>query len=252
MNAGIGRSPPARRSGLARALSKLGICSRSRASEMIREGRVRVNGALRRNPEFPVDLTRDRIDLDREPVFAQEKIYVMLNKPRGQVTTTSDEQGRPTVFAALDSQGLPHVNPVGRLDKASEGLLIFTNDTLWAARITAPSSHFEKTYHVQINVLANDSLLERLRSGLKVDEDFLSVKRATVLRSGEKNCWLELVLDEGRNRHIRRLLAALDISVLRLVRVAVGPLQLGNLAKGQFRFLTEAEVETLRRGPVVG
>jgi 23S rRNA pseudouridine2605 synthase len=240
-------SSRARRTGLARALSKLGICSRSRASQLIQGGRVRVNGAVRRDPEFPVTLPRDRIELNREPVLAREKIYLMLNKPRGPVTTASDEQDRATVFAALADKGLPHVTPVGRLDKASEGLLLFTNDTLWAAAITSPASHIDKIYHVQVGVLADNALLSRLCDGVRADEDFLRVQRAAVLRTGEKNSWLELVLHEGKNRHIRRLLGAFDIPVLRLIRVAVGPLKLGNLPKGRFRFLTGAEVKALRR-----
>jgi 23S rRNA pseudouridine2605 synthase len=251
MHAEFGSPAAARRTGLARALSKLGLCSRSRAWRWIQEGRVQVNGAVRRNPQFPVNMTRDRIALNGEPVLGQERIYLMLNKPRGQITTASDEQDRDTVFAALKGKGLPHVTPVGRLDKASEGLLLFTNDTFWAAAITSPSSHIGKTYHVQVDVLADDVLLQHLRTGMKVDSDFLGVKRATVLRRGEKNSWLELVLHEGKNRHIRRLLAALGISVLRLVRVAVGPLQLGNLPKGEFRFLTGAEVDELRQGTAV-
>jgi 23S rRNA pseudouridine2605 synthase len=140
---------------------------------------------------------------------------------------------------------LPFVSPVGRLDKASEGLLLFTNDTVWAARITDPASQLDKTYHVQVNCLADDALTRRLNNGVKADGDFLRTKRATVLRCGEKNSWLEIVLDEGKNRHIRRLLAAFEIEVLRLVRVAIGPLVLGDLPKGGFRLLTAREISEL-------
>ena len=169
----------------------------------------------------------------------------MLNKPRGLVTTASDEQGRETVFACLAGRGLPHVSPVGRLDKASEGLLLFTNDTAWAARISDPASRIHKTYHAQVDCRADEVLAQRIVKGASVDGEFLSAERAGVLRHGGKNSWLEIVLAEGRNRHIRRLLETLGVNVLRLVRVAIGPLQLGDLAKGDSRFLTPDEVRRL-------
>ncbi|HWX20001.1 MAG TPA: pseudouridine synthase [Candidatus Binatia bacterium] len=233
------------RTGLARALSKLGLCSRSRARDLITAGRVRVNGDLRRDPEWPVHLDRDHIEVDEQKVQAARKIYLMLNKPRGLVTTSKDEQGRGTVFECLKDAGLPFLGPVGRLDQASEGLLLFTNDSAWAARITAPSSQLDKVYHVQVNCLADEHLLRRMEIGLEVDGGFLAVKRARELRRGGRNCWLEVVLDEGKNRHLRRLLAGLGVEVLRLVRVSIGALRLGPLAKGQFRHLAQTEVASL-------
>jgi len=136
-----------RRIGLARALSKLGYCSRSQACDLIRAGRVTLNGAVPRDPETPVNLESDRILNDGHPVAASASVYLMLNKPRGLVTTASDEKGRRTVYDCLPT-GLPWLAPVGRLDKASEGLLLLTNDSEWAARITAPESHLDKAYHV--------------------------------------------------------------------------------------------------------
>ena len=144
-----------RQVGLARALSKLGFCSRSQAAKLIRAGRVRLNGATRHDPETPVRLERDRIEVDRNAVAAESKIYLMLNKPRGVVTTASDEKGRQTVYSLLGEK-LPWVGPVGRLDKASEGLLLLTNDSEWAARISDPGSHLDKTYHVQVEILPSD------------------------------------------------------------------------------------------------
>jgi 23S rRNA pseudouridine2605 synthase len=230
---------------LARALSKLGYCSRSDAAELIHAGRVRVNGAVRRNPESPVWLGRDRIEVDARAVHAAPKVYWMMNKPRGAVTTACDERSRGTVYSYLPNH-LPWLAPVGRLDKASEGLLLFTNDSEWAARITAPSTHLDKTYHVQIDARADETLLSRLRSGVRVQNDeLLRAKGVQALRCGEKNSWLVVVLDEGKNRQIRRMCEALGIEVLRLVRVAVGPLQLGNLPNGQSRELTPAEVGSL-------
>ncbi len=237
-----------RRVGLARALSKLGYCSRSKAEELIRAGRVRLNGALRRDPETPVHLGSDRIEVDGERIGAAAKVYLMLNKPRGVVTTASDEKGRETVYDCLrgfrdnDAKWLA---PVGRLDKASEGLLLVTNDSEWAGRITAPATHLDKTYHVQIGTLTDDALLAALRSGVRSEGDELHVRSAEVLRRGERHSWLEIVLDEGKNRHIRRMLEALGVEVLRLVRVAVGPLALGDLAKGAARTLTPSEKAAL-------
>jgi 23S rRNA pseudouridine2605 synthase len=204
-----------------------------------------VNGAVRRDPEWRVDSQRDRVEVDGQAVGTKAKVYVMLNKPRGLVTTAADEQGRATVFECLAGLGLPFVNPVGRLDKASEGLLLFTNDTAWAARITAPESHLAKVYHVQVNRPADEALAQRVQQGVTVAGELLAARQVAVLRNGAKNSWLEIVLDEGKNRHIRRLLEALGIEVLRLVRVAIGPLPLGNLAKGQVRHLTAEEIKAL-------
>jgi 23S rRNA pseudouridine2605 synthase len=229
------------RVGLARALSKLGYCSRSGAFDLIRAGRVRLNGANRRDPEAPVCLKKDRIEVDGQPIGTADRVYLMLNKPRGTVTTASDEQSRQTVYAFLDPH-LPWVAPVGRLDKASEGLLLLTNDSQWAARVLAPASHLGKTYHVQISKVADSELLASLGRGVRTPEgDVLRARSVRILRGGERNTWLEIVLDEGRNRHIRRMLQPLRVEVLRLVRVAIGPLILGELPKGGVRPLTATE-----------
>jgi 23S rRNA pseudouridine2605 synthase len=231
--------------GLARALSKLGYCSRSQAAELISSGRVTLNGALRRDPETPVHIRKDRIEVDGKALASSAKIYLILNKPRGVVTTASDEKGRETVYSYLP-ENLPWLAPVGRLDKASEGLLLLTNDSEWAACITAPETHLDKTYHVQIGALADDALLETLRKGCATaDGDFLRVKRGSILRHGERNSWLEIVLDEGKNRHIRRMLEHQNIEVLRLIRVAIGPLGLGDLQKGATRSLHPEEKQAL-------
>jgi 23S rRNA pseudouridine2605 synthase len=236
-----------RKVGLARALSKLGFCSRAQAAQLIRKGKVRVNGAIRRDPETPVHPSKDRIEIDGQRIAASEKIYFALNKPRGIVTTASDEKGRETVYALL-SADLPWVAPVGRLDKASEGLLLLTNDSEWAARVTAPETHLDKTYHVQVARIADAALLEALKNGIRTKEgETLGVKGASLLRQGERNSWLEIILEEGRNRHIRRMLETLGIEVLRLMRVAIGPLALGDLPKAAVRRLTAEEKLTLDR-----
>lgn len=227
--------------GLARALSKLGYCSRSQATELIRDGRVRLNGTTPRNPETPVRLGADRIDVNGEPVSAERKIYLALNKPRGIVTTAADEKGRDTVYAYLPP-GLSWVGPVGRLDKASEGLLFLTNDSKWAARVSAPETHLDKTYHVQVAGNVNEASLEALTKGIRSESgEVLRAKTAHILRRGERNTWLEITLDEGKNRQIRRMLESRKIQVLRLVRVSIGPLALGTLPKGSCRNITQEE-----------
>ncbi|MEO7323200.1 MAG: pseudouridine synthase [Dokdonella sp.] len=242
-------APPQRepRHGLARVISKLGIASRTQATIWIGAGRVAVNGRIVRDAEMPIDAARDRIAVDGAQIGAQERIYLMLNKPRGYVTSAADERGRDTVYALFADAGLPWLAPVGRLDKASEGLLLFTNDSVWAAHITAPESQLDKTYHVQIDRLPDAALLDALSVGIDERGEHLCVKAVRELRRGDKNAWLEIVLDEGRNRQIRRILSAVDVGVLRLMRVAVGGLMLGTLAKGAWRKLDEDEAARLVR-----
>ncbi|TPK64339.1 rRNA pseudouridine synthase [Mesorhizobium sp. B2-4-15] len=227
---------------LNRALSKLGLCSRTQAQVLIAEGRVRIGGKVVRDAEQRVDMNRDKISVDGEEVVAERKVYLMLNKPRGLVTTRDDPQQRETVYACLEGLDLPFVSPVGRLDKASEGLLLMTNDTRFANRLMDPASHLPKTYHVQVGMVPDKAMLEALRAGVTVDGETLTASSIAFLRSGGRTAWLEIVLDEGKNRHIRRLLSAHAIEVKRLIRIAIGRLQLGDLAKGTARHLTPEEL----------
>ena len=188
----------------------------------------------------------DRIEVDGIAVRLVAPVYLMLNKPRGFVTSASDERSRATVYDLLRDAELPWRGPVGRLDRASEGLLLFSNDTQWAHGITQPRAAIDKCYHVQIDHLPDTALIASLVSGIDDGDERLSAKSVTELRRGQRNAWLEIVLDEGRNRQIRRLLAAFDISVLRLLRVAIGPLALGDLVRGQWRHLHADEVAALR------
>jgi 23S rRNA pseudouridine2605 synthase len=203
-------------------------------------------------------MLQDRIKVDGSLLDKQPAIYLIMNKPRGVVTTASDEKGRATVYDLLEP-GLPWVGPVGRLDKASEGLLLLTNDSKWAAKITDPASHLDKKYHVQVDCVAGDDLVARITREGAVEtsvgrESFepepaehLRAKGARLLRHGDKNSWLEITLDEGKNRQIRRLLEAQGVRVLRLVRVSIGPLKLGDLKKGSVRRLTAEEKEEIDR-----
>jgi 23S rRNA pseudouridine2605 synthase len=236
--------PPVPRRGVARVISKMGIGSRTQAAEWVREGRVRVNDNVVRDPESPVIQGWDRIAVDGQEATPM-RVVIMLNKPRGLVTTTRDERGRDTVYKCLEGAALPWLAPVGRLDKASEGLLLFSNDPTWAARITDPTTGPGKTYHVQISRLPDAALLANLERGALVDGERLAAKAVRFIRAGARNAWLEIVLDEGRHRQIRRLLTAFDVSVLRLVRIAIGSLQLGELPKGGWRELTNQEIESL-------
>jgi 23S rRNA pseudouridine2605 synthase len=211
----------------------------------VREGLVSVNGQVVRDPEFPVRAGMDRVEIQGRELAVAERVVIMLNKPRGLVTSVNDEQGRDTVYRCFDGAALPWLAPVGRLDKASEGLLLFSNDPEWADRVTDPSSGPDKTYHVQIDRIPDAGLLTRLRQGIGSEPERLTAKSVMLLRHGEKNAWLEIVLEEGKNRQIRRLLAAFDVSVVRLIRVAIGELRLGELPKGQWRRLSEDEIAAL-------
>lgn len=235
---------------LARGLSKLGICSRREAERLIAEGRVSVAGRVVRDSELRVHPESAVLAIDGARVGRAARVYLALNKPRGLVTTRRDPDARATIYDCLAGAPGSSLAPVGRLDKASEGLLLLTNDTRWAARLLDPGAHVEKTYHVQVHGRPDPDTLARL-AGRVVDaptgED-LTPKRLSLLRVGSRSsCWLEVVLDGGRNRQIRRLLATEGIEVMRLVRVAIGPLRLGTLGKGAWRALAAAEVRALVR-----
>lgn len=231
-----------------RALSKLGFCSRAQGERLVEAGKVRVNGAVVRDVSLRVTPERDVIDVDGVRVKRVQHVYVMLNKPRGLVTTMDDPQGRATIYECLSEASLPFVVPVGRLDKASEGLLLLTNDSRWSARLLDPASHVDKVYHVQVRGDELASVIDRVAAGVveQATGELLQVKAISLLRTGSrKGAWFEIVLDEGKNRQVRRIFAEVGVDVLRLVRVAIGPLVLGDLAKGAWRLLSVDEVRSL-------
>ena len=237
--------------GVARVISKRGFCSRSIAENLVREGRVSLRGKIVRDPDTPA-YENDEIMVDGKSVEAAQKFYFAMNKPRGIVTTASDEKGRKTVMDLFREQyaklfpgkPVPHISPVGRLDAASEGLLLFTNDTQWADALLAPrdpSQHI-KIYRVQVAGKPSDAELEQMEKGFNVaprvfgeSEEFMHAERAVLHSEGEKNCWLEITLSEGKNREIRRMLAHLGYEVMRLVRIQFDKYTLGDLKPGEIR-----------------
>lgn len=234
-----------------RALSKMGVCSRAQGERLVEAGKVRVNGKIVRDPSVRIRPERDRIEVNDAPVAKAAHVYVMLNKPRGLVTTRDDPQGRPTIYECLSDQTLPFLAPVGRLDKASEGLLLLTNDSRWSSRLLDPASHVDKVYHVQVRGTGLDVAMQRIAAGVVEQEtgERLEVKAISLLRTGSRSgAWFAIVLDEGKNRQLRRIFAAVDVEVQRLVRVAIGPIALGDLAKGAWRMLRPDEVRSLVLG----
>ncbi|MCZ7854900.1 MULTISPECIES: pseudouridine synthase [Agrobacterium] len=232
---------------LPRALSKLGHCSRTQAERLIAEGRVKLNGRRAMDPSIWVDLISDLIAVDGQTVSASAKLYIMMNKPRGVVTTRDDPDGRATVFDCLKLQDMPFVSPVGRLDKASEGLLLFTNDTVLAQRLLDPVTNVPKIYHVQVGGEIGTPELEQMIFGIPSDGELLRATSVDLLRRGSKHAWIEVELREGRYRQIRRMLEGVGLDCLRLVRIAVDTLRLGDLQKGDSRSLTTSEIASLRK-----
>lgn len=239
---------------IARALSKLGFCSRAQGERLVQSGKVRVNGAVVRELSRRVVPERDVIEVDGTRVARVEQVYVMLNKPRGLVTTMDDPEGRATIYECLRDASLPFIAPVGRLDKASEGLLLLTNDSRWSSRLLDPASHVDKVYHVQVRTTNPESVVDRVAAGVveRATGERLDVKSISLLRTGSRSgAWFEVVLDEGKNRQLRRIFEEIGVPVLRLVRVAIGSLVLGDLAKGAWRMLRADEIDfASSTGPV--
>ncbi len=235
---------PGQRVQLHRALSKLGWGSRTQAMAWIRAGQVRVDGRVVTEPLTWIDLDRQHVTRGGEDAPAARPVILALHKPRGIVTTRSDERGRRTVYDLLPP-GLPWVFPAGRLDADSEGLLILTNDAQLALRLTDPEHHVPKTYHVTIQGEPSEEDIQQLRDGIPLRDGPTRPARVRVLERGRGRCLVEMVLREGRNRQIRRMWSALGWRVKRLARVAIGEFPLGELPPGGCRRLNTAEVGRL-------
>jgi 23S rRNA pseudouridine2605 synthase len=233
---------------LDRVLSQAGIGSRTEASRWIEGGRVAVNGAVVRQPDHWVDPVRDRVSLDGRPLEQQERVYVLLYKPKGIVTTYQDPDGRQTVYDLIRAGVRQFVGTVGRLDMDTSGLLLMTNDHLLADRLTGPAFHVEKEYLIKAaHVLTGDQLAQ-LRRGVTLDDGPTRPARVERLRDSEKYTHLTMVLTEGRNRQVRRMVESIGSHVLKLVRTRIGPLTLEGLTIGGWRMLTRAEVQQLGGG----
>lgn len=234
---------------LERAISKLGIASRSQARKSILAGVVRVNGIVRIDPEYPVIPEKSKIVIGEESVFKVEPRSFMLYKPKGVVTTLKDEKNRPTVMSLIKEFDI-HLSPVGRLDWATSGLLILTNDTRLAAMITDPANRIRRTYLVSVRGKVTEDEAEKLRQGVQEDGDLLQAEELVLRKVSEKESHLTVILTEGKNREIRRLFAAIKHEVTRLKRVGYGDLGLGSLQPGEYRELYREDLRLI--SPMLG
>jgi pseudouridine synthase len=229
---------------LERILSKAGLGSRTDARSWIGAGRVRLNGIIVQNPDHWVDLDQDRVTLDGKPVREATRIYILLYKPKGYLTTYRDPEGRPTVYDLIGDVGV-WLSPVGRLDLDTSGLLVMTNDTDFAERLTNPGHQVPKTYQLKASTVLSDEQVEQLCAGVELIDGPTRQALVKRLRDHPKYTHLELTITEGRNRQVRRMLEAVGSKVLKLVRTAIGPIRIGDLPIGKWRRLTDEEVKSL-------
>ena len=233
---------------LERALSKLGIASRTKAREWILAGKVRVNGVIRKQPAFAVFPERAKIEIEGQRKTKTERRIFVLHKPRGVVTTHRDEKGRPTVFSLVEELGL-HLIAVGRLDWATSGLLILTNDTKLANFLTDPENGIPRTYLVSVRGKVNEGDLRTLMRGIKDQGELLKADQVVLRKASARESHLTVTLTEGKNRELRRLFAAIGHELTRLKRVSYGALELGNLAPGEYREISLQDLQLSLRNP---
>jgi len=236
--------PPQRKKTLDRVISQAGVGSRTEARQWIGAGRVAVDDRKIQTPDAWVDPEHQRVTLDGKPLRAARRIYLLLYKPKGYVTTYKDPAGRPTVYDLL--QDVPEkVFSAGRLDQDSSGLLIFTNDGNFADRITSPESHVPKTYLVKASILLTDDQLDQLRRGVTLADGPTRPAQVNRIRDSGRYTFFEITITEGRNRQVRRMVEALDAKVLKLVRTGIGTIRIGDLQIGKYRALSDQEVRGL-------
>ncbi len=233
---------------LQKIISQAGIASRRAAEDMILAGRVSVNGVIVTELGTKADPAVDAITVDNKPVKpVTSHLYILLNKPAGFMTTLDDPEGRHLVTDLLP--GIKErVYPVGRLDYNTEGLLLLTNDGEWANKLMHPRHEVEKEYHVRVRGKAHQSQIDQLRNGVLLDDRPTAPATVRLIKDGEQNDWLSIIIHEGRNRQIRRMCEAVSLWVVRLKRVRYGILEMGAVKSGQYRMLTEREVQELAGG----
>lgn len=230
---------------LQKILARAGFASRRGAEQLMLEGRVAVNGEIAREPGTKADLRVDDVRVDGVRVKAPKAlVYVVLNKPRGYVTTRRDPERRPTVMDLVPA--VAGLFPVGRLDVTTEGLILLTNDGAFAERVAHPRYEVPRVYHAKVHGIPAAETLVRLRKGVRVGGERLVADKVRVIEA-ERNAWLEITLHEGRQHEVKRLLEAVGHRVAKLRRVAIGPLTARGLKPGQFRALTPSEVARLQR-----
>ncbi|HYO80999.1 MAG TPA: pseudouridine synthase [Bryobacteraceae bacterium] len=231
---------------LDRVLSKAGLGSRTDARSWIGAGRVAVNGKVIQTPDHWVDLNRDRVTFDGKPLGQKTDLYVLLYKPAGYLTTYRDPEGRPTVYDLIEGVET-WVAPVGRLDLDTSGLLLMTNDNTLADHVMSPESKVSKTYLVKASPLLSPEALAALRSGVELSDGPTRPAIVKHVRDSASSSFVEITITEGRNRQVRRMIEAVGSKVRKLVRIALGPLRIADLEIGKWRYLTQGEVQALRK-----
>jgi pseudouridine synthase len=226
-------------------ISKAGIGSRTQARSWIHAGRVRVNGRVTENPDQWIDFARDRVEFDGKPLQVQKRTYILLYKPAGYITTFKDPEGRPTVYDLIGDVEI-FVSPVGRLDLDTSGLLLLTNDTQLAERLTNPDHKIPKTYLVKCEGVLEDAALDRLRKGVELTDGPTRPAKVKRIRASDKYTHIEMEITEGRNRQVRRMIEAIGSRVVKLVRTRIGSLAIGDLRPGEWRELVPKELAALQ------
>lgn len=230
---------------LNQALSRLGLCSRRKADKLIESGQILINGKLASEFNIKVNIKFDKITISNEVLKAQRCSYIVVNKPKGIVTTRSDENNRMTIIDILPVN-LRHLKPIGRLDKNSSGLILLTDDGYFANKITHPSNHIPKTYYVRVQGHLTSKSARQLATGIELDDCLTAPAQVHLISANKDYSEFEIVLTEGRNRQIRRMCEKIGHRIKILSRISIGGLQLNGLREGQFRFLNKQELNHLK------